>query len=192
MAQCVINSGQAGPQHQTLHITQCWIEWAKVKWIHLFTLICSVMPDNSIQTVQKTATMLWFLTSRLKLQPLLHVCWLRPITCCGASIVEDLQSQGLESVHALRVQWNWNVMLHFNFFYSPSLAVSNNRCERVCRGPLWREGPVRKLLWLLRLSVSKWLQPGDHPEQEVLSRWDTVKVRAGNIMFPLQDARTVC
>lgn len=69
----------------------------------------------------------------------------------------------------------WNTVLSwfdlFSFCPLLSLSVSCCRCERMWRWPVRREGSLHQLLRFLHLSVLQWLQPGDHAEQEVLSRW---------------------
>lgn len=45
-----------------------------------------------------------------------------------------------------------------------------------------RKRPLCKQLWFLHLSLPQRIQPGDHPEQEVLSRWE------GDIMFSVDES----
>ena len=56
------------------------IKWAKMKGIRLFMLTCSVMPDNSVQAIQRAAKSLWSLYSqRPWLQPRLHSVGFSPV-----------------------------------------------------------------------------------------------------------------
>lgn len=85
--------------------------------------------------------------------------------------VKELQSQGLEKWTVSASEIGCNVVWHS--ISSTFFSVSHCRCEWVRQWPMWREGSLHKQLWLLLLSVPQRLQPGDHPEQEVLSRWDS-------------------
>ncbi len=164
------------------------MERAKMKGIRLFMLTCSVMPDNSVQAIQRAATVLWSLTSLWRPWPRLcsASAGLRPIT------VECLSSRGAPKSALGKWSslcwWNATAKKHHIQSLLLSFSVPHCRCEWVRRGPMWREGPLYKQLWLLHLSVPQRLQPGDHPEQEVLSRWGTAQMTAGDIMFPVDES----
>lgn len=186
-----LSSSQCKRVFNTKHYTaqKPWeIKWARMKRIRLFMLTCSLMPDNSERGVQRAATVPWSLTSHWRpwLKPLLHPTGLRPMA------EECLYSRGAGpgkcTVSAGEMELQYGVA--FNLFCSPSsVSVSHRRCEWVRRGPMWREGPLRKQLRLLHLSVPQRLQPGDHPEQEVLSRWDAAQEKpARDIIFPVDES----
>lgn len=143
----------------------------KMKKIRLFMLTCSVMLDNSTVAIQKAATLQCSLTS-----------WWRPWLCIASAGLQptligfkfptlEINSAGIECCLEFDA---------FSFCPPLSLSVSCCRCKRVWRWPVRREGSLHQLLRFLHLSVSQWLQPGDHAEQEVLSRWVTLNDSNGH------------
>lgn len=146
-------------------------EHCKMNTIRLFMLTFSMRLDNSTVAIQKAATLQCSLTS-----------WWRPWLCI-ASVELPPTLIGFKAPTFEINSVGIRCCLEYDpFSFCPPLSpcVSCCRCERVWRWPMQREGSLHQLLWFLHLSVSQWLQPGDHAEQEILSRWVSPKDNNGH------------
>lgn len=132
VALSIIIPGQASLQHYTLHSTDVLMRRAKMKGIRLFMLTCDAWQQRTGRPKSCHTAVIPYLPVKALAAASAPLGWAQAHHWLWCLYSRGPPSQGLESVHTVMVQWNWNLMLH-STFYTLLLCLQSQMWTNVLR-----------------------------------------------------------